>query len=64
MFKSMKSNVATFGLWSLALALPPLHAQDEGAPKVGTPHGALAMELVGQVLNAGPPQINMGTSPL
>jgi hypothetical protein len=54
MSKSMKSNVATFGLWSLALALTSLHAQAEGAPKAGTPHGDLAMELVGQVLNAGP----------
>jgi hypothetical protein len=54
MSKSMKSNAATFGLWSLTLALTPLHAQDEGAPKARTPHGDLAMELVGQVLNAGP----------
>ena len=54
MSKSMKSNVATFGLWSLAVALTPLHAQDGGAPKARTPHGDLAMELVGQVLNTGP----------
>ena len=54
MSKSIKSNVATFGLWALAVAQAPLHAQDQGAPKAGTPHGDLAMELVGQVLNAGP----------
>jgi hypothetical protein len=51
MSKSLKSIEATFGLWSLALALAPVHAQDEGAPKARTPHGDLAMELVGQVLN-------------
>lgn len=60
MSKSMKSNAATFGLWSLALALTPLHAQDEGAPKAGTPDGDLAMELVGQVLNAGPASSQYG----
>jgi len=54
MSKSMKSNVATFGLWALAVALTPLHAQAQRAPKAGTPHGDLAMELVGQVLNTGP----------
>jgi hypothetical protein len=54
----MKSKVTTFGLWSLALALTPVHAQDEGAPKAGTRHGDLAMELVGQVLNAGPTTSN------
>src|SRR5688572_5642342 len=51
MSKSMKSIVATFSLWSLALAQPPLHAQEEGATRAKTPHGDLAMELVGQVLN-------------
>jgi hypothetical protein len=51
MSKSMSSIVTTFGLWSLALALVPLHAQDEGTPKARTPHGDLAMELVGQVSN-------------
>jgi hypothetical protein len=51
MSKSMNSIVTTFGLWSLALALAPLHAQDEGAPKARTPHGDLAMELIGQVSN-------------
>jgi hypothetical protein len=50
----MKSKVVTFGLWSLALAQVPLHAQEQGAPKSGTAHGSLAMELVGQVLNPGP----------
>jgi hypothetical protein len=47
----MNSIVTTFGLWSLVLALAPLHAQDQGAPKARTPHGDLAMELVGQVSN-------------
>lgn len=60
MSKSMKSNAATFGLWSLALALTPLHAQDGGAPKAETPDGDLAMELVGQVLNAGPASTQYG----
>ena len=51
MSKSMKSIVATFSLWSLALAQAPLHAQDEGATRAKTPKGDLAMELIGQVLN-------------
>ncbi len=51
MSKSMKAIVTTFSLWSLVLALAPLHAQDEGAQRTRTPHGDLAMELVGQVVN-------------
>jgi hypothetical protein len=51
MSKSMNSFVTTVGLWSLALALVPLQAQTDGAPKVLTPRGDLAMELVGQVMN-------------
>lgn len=50
MINRAKLTIATFGLL-LATAQAPLYAQGEGAQKINTPHGDIALELVGQVLN-------------
>jgi hypothetical protein len=46
----MKSTQPRFGLWSLALALTSCTRKTRST-KGRTPHGDLAMELVGQVSN-------------
>jgi hypothetical protein len=45
-----KLTIAALGLL-LATVQAPLHAQGDGAQKIDTPQGDIALELVGQVLN-------------